>query len=125
METGINNIMDTKNTKETKTLPLDHILVLQRKRNEEKVRVIRKKQSKKQKYALYNFLSKSEKNVVDCIGPEDIIELLDHKEYLLVARILGVLIDAKDKGLKLNEDQETVLKMPWVLYEQTKKQNIW
>jgi hypothetical protein len=69
----------------------------------------------------YHYLSKNEKNSVDCIDTEQMLRLLEHGEYALFARVLGVLGSMCQHNEHLNDDQKRCLMLPHGLLEASNK----
>jgi hypothetical protein len=71
----------------------------------------------KPKLSQYYKLQPDQKKIIDNIEPYDMIVMLKGKEYMMAARIIGILIDMHDHGVQLTKNQENILKLPWVLCE--------
>lgn len=64
----------------------------------------------------YEFLSQSEKNCIDMVDMKDMLTLLKDGDEVLFYRIHSILAEKVKDGHPLNEDQQSVLTLPYLLF---------
>ena len=64
----------------------------------------------------YRYLPKEQKKALDLVEVSDIDNLIRHKAFGTVVRIIDTLAQVYSEGQPLSEDQKEVLLYPWKMW---------
>jgi hypothetical protein len=71
----------------------------------------------------YQFLSRKEREAIDWVNEQLMLELLESGDVGTINTIIGVIQDLKDVTGRVSADQERCLRLPSVLFEAAVRQN--